>query len=70
MTKYNFQVIPGFDVLQWKTDTQAEILRETEGMTNEEVREYLRKGAERFEKKIADIRYQRQMQYTTTAVSK
>lgn len=42
------EVIPGFDVLKWKQETQEKILRETEGMTREEVREYIRQGAERF----------------------
>ena len=44
------KIIPGFDVLKWKTEMQAEILRETEGMTGEEVREYFRKGSEDFRK--------------------
>ena len=51
MTKINwndFPVIPDFDVLQWKRETQAEILRETKGMTDIEVREYFRKGSEEF----------------------
>jgi hypothetical protein len=43
------EVIPGFDALQTKWDIQAEILRETEGMTREEVREYFRKGSEEFQ---------------------
>ena len=42
----NFPVIPGFDALQVKAEVQAGILRETEGMTDEEVREYFRKGSE------------------------
>ena len=42
------EVIPGFDVLKWKQEAQAQILQETEGMTREEVREYIRQGAERF----------------------
>jgi hypothetical protein len=53
MTKIDwnkFPIIPDFDVLKWKAETQAEILRETEGMTNEEVREYFRKGSEEFRK--------------------
>jgi len=52
MTKINwsnFPIIPDFDVLQWKQETQAEILRETEGMTDIEVREYFRKGSEEFQ---------------------
>ena len=39
----NFSVIPGFDVLKMKAEVLAGILRETtEGMTDEEVREYFR----------------------------
>lgn len=42
------EVIPGWDLLKWKDETQAAILRETEGMTDEEVREYFRKASEEF----------------------
>ena len=42
----NFPIIPGFDALQTKAEVQAVILRETEGMTDEEVREYFHKGSE------------------------
>jgi hypothetical protein len=51
MTKLDlsqFKPIPGFDCLKWKDETQAEILRETKGMTREEVREYFRKESESF----------------------
>jgi len=41
-------IIPDFDVMQWKQETQAEILRETKGMTSEEICEYFRKGSEEF----------------------
>jgi hypothetical protein len=50
MTKINwdkFPVIPDFDVLKWKRETQAEILRETKGMTREEIRAYFRQASER-----------------------
>jgi hypothetical protein len=50
MTKLDmsqFKPIPGFDSLKWKAEVHAEILRETEGMTREEVREYFRQAAER-----------------------
>jgi len=59
MTKINwsdFPVIPDFDVLQWKRETQAEILRETEGMTDTEVREYFRKGSEEFQAEMKRFR--------------
>ncbi len=38
--------IVGWDMLKWKDETQAEILRETEGMTDEEVRAYFRRASE------------------------
>jgi hypothetical protein len=50
MTKFswdNFPVIPGFDCLKWKAERQAEILRETEGMTDEEIRTRFRQASER-----------------------
>ena len=46
------RAIPGFSVLKMKQEIQEEIYRETEGMTDEEVREYFRKGAEEFRKEI------------------
>ena len=48
--------IPGFDVLKWKQKTQARILHETAEMTREEVREYFRKGSEKFQKECAEYR--------------
>jgi hypothetical protein len=51
MTKFdwnNFPVNPDFDALKMKADIQAEILRETEGMTRAEVREFFRKESEEF----------------------
>jgi len=55
MTKLDLskiEPIPGFDSLKWKRERQAEIYRETEGMTREEVREYFRKGSEEFRAEI------------------
>ena len=49
-------VIPDFDVLKWKQETQAEILRETKGMTDAEVREYFRKGSEEFQAEMKRFR--------------
>ena len=40
-------VIPDFDVLEWKQKVQAEILLETEGMTQEEVLAYFHQASER-----------------------
>jgi benzoyl-CoA reductase/2-hydroxyglutaryl-CoA dehydratase subunit BcrC/BadD/HgdB len=45
------EAISGFDVLKWKQENQARILRETEGMTREEVRERLRLAVERADKR-------------------
>jgi hypothetical protein len=58
--------IPGFDSLKWKEERQAEIMRETEGMTREEVREYFRKGSEKFQAEIERIRTQRRAAETQT----
>ena len=44
--------IPGFDSLKWKAERQAQIYRETEGMTDEQMREYFRKGSEEFQAEI------------------
>jgi hypothetical protein len=52
MTKLDmsqFKPIPGFDSLKWKAEVHAEIHRETEGMTSEEVCEYFRKGSDDFQ---------------------
>ena len=49
-------VIPGFDVLKWKQETQERIYRETEGMTREEVRAYFRKGSKEFQ---AEMKHRR-----------
>ncbi len=42
--------IAGWDMLKWKDETQAEILRETEGMTDEEIRGYFRQASEELRK--------------------
>jgi len=39
--------IPGFDSLKWKQERHAQILKETEGMTREEIRERFRQASER-----------------------
>ena len=46
-TDWKHDIIPDFDVLKWKQETQAEILRETKDMTREEVRAYFRQAVER-----------------------
>ena len=49
MTKYEWQdIIPDFDVLKWKQETQAEIYQEIKGMTPSERVAYFRKGSEEF----------------------
>ena len=47
-----FEAIPDFDCVEWKKQVQAEVLRKTDGMTDGEIREYFRQGAERFDEKI------------------
>lgn len=41
------EIIPGFDPLALKEKIQAEILEDTEGMTDEEIQEYFRLASER-----------------------
>ncbi len=48
--------IPGWDMLKWKDETQAAILRETEGMTDEDVREYFRKASDDLRKEREQLR--------------
>ena len=43
-------VIPGFDVLEWKQEIQARFYRATKDMTSDERLEYIRKGNERIRK--------------------
>ena len=56
MTKSKFtyaEPIPGFDVVKWKREVHAQIQRETEGMTDAEIREYIRQAAERVDNERA-----------------
>ncbi len=46
----NSRAVPGFSCLKMKQELQEIVYRETEGMTDEEVREYIRQGAERFDR--------------------
>ena len=41
-------IIPDFDVLEWKREIQEKIYQETKDMTSDELLEYLRTGSERF----------------------
>jgi len=43
-----YPVIPGFDVLKWKAETQAEIYQKIKDMTSEEQIAYFCKGSEAF----------------------
>ncbi|MCL2743015.1 MAG: hypothetical protein FWE67_04110 [Planctomycetaceae bacterium] len=55
-----FKPIPGFDCLKWKDERQAQILKETENMSTQEVLDYFRKGSEAFQREIAEIRRKKQ----------
>jgi len=48
--------IPGFDSLKWKRERQAQILKETENMTDEEIRERFRKASEWWDEERAKRR--------------
>lgn len=50
------EIIPGFDVLKWKQETQAEIYEEIKDMTTEEILEYFHKGSEEFQKELEQRR--------------
>ncbi len=50
------KAIPGFSCVKMKQEIHEQIYRETEGMTDEEVREYIRKGSEEFQKECEEIR--------------
>ena len=57
MTRYEWpDIIPDFDVLKWKAETQAHIYQETKDMSSKEVIEYFRKSSERMQKERADYR--------------
>ena len=56
MTKLKTEVIPGFDVLEWKRKIQTEIYDEIKDMTTTEVVDYFRQAGERFDE--ARKRYQ------------
>jgi hypothetical protein len=46
--------IPGFDSKKWIRKRHAEIQRETEGMTDEQIRERHRQAAERADQRRAE----------------
>ena len=41
------EIIPGFDCLKWKQERQAQILKETEGKTREQILERFRQAGDR-----------------------
>jgi len=53
-TDWSSDIIPGFDVLKWKQENQARILRETAGMTDEQVRERRRQAVERADQRRSE----------------
>ena len=57
-------VIPGFDVLKWKQENQARIRRETEGMTDGQIRERRRQAVEE------DIRWKAEYAKSAESVGK
>jgi hypothetical protein len=64
-TDWQLGMMPGFDPLEMKAKIQAEILRETEGMTGAEYLAYLKKSSE-------DMRKEREQywaEHTTLAKS-
>ena len=46
--------IPGFDSTKWLRKVRRDIQRRTEGMTDEEVRNYFNQAPERYEKSKAE----------------
>ena len=46
-TDWQLGMMPDFDPLEMKRRIQAEVLLETKGMTDEEIREYFRLASER-----------------------
>jgi len=50
------EIIPGLDPVAMKRKVQAEIRREIEGMTQEEVREFYRRESEAFQEEMRILR--------------
>jgi len=48
MTLGTPDIIPGFDVLEWKREVQEQIYLETKDMTTDEFLEYVQKVSEEF----------------------
>ena len=63
-TDWTSDIIPGFDVLKWKQENQARIRRETEGMTDGQIRERRRQAVEE------DIRWKAEYAKSAESVGK
>ena len=65
MTKIDwskYPPVPGFDSVRMKREIQAKIYEETKDMTWEEQREYIRKGAERFDEEQRRFRQEKELE--------
>jgi len=49
------EIIPGFDVIKWKREIQAQIYEETKDMTSAEAIEYSRQAVLRGERRRAEL---------------
>ena len=59
LATFDSDIIPGFDVLEWKQEIQDDIYQETKGMTSDEFLEYLRRGSVEFREEMRRIRAER-----------
>ena len=63
MTKHEMtqpKIIPGFDALKMKQELQERVYRETEGMTDAEVREYINSRADEYWRRRAERKARQQ----------
>ena len=51
-TDWQLGMMPDFDPIEMKEKIQAEIIRETKGMTREQVLEFFHKGSEEFQEEM------------------
>ena len=58
-TNWYPEIIPGLDPVEMKRKVQAEIRRETEGMTEIEILEFYRKESEAFQAEMKRYRAER-----------
>ena len=59
-TDWQLGMMPDFDPIEMKEKIQAEIIRETKGMTGAEVLEFFRKGSQEFQEEIRLRREEKQ----------